>query len=88
MCVCGLYYFVVSIVAGKVTGVKVVNDTFVEWNILPDSDRGPITQYEVQFFSSSSNGAINTVGRNTASYQVNVTADFPSDGQPVYVRVS
>jgi hypothetical protein len=74
-------------VAEQVTNVRVIHQMFVEWNILSDADRGPITGYQVNLYSSTSEGRIINIDRDSVLYMVNVTEDFPPLGQPVYVRV-
>ena len=81
-------YCVVYTVPLQVMGVRVVNNGVVEWSPLANSDRGPITKYQVKFFSTTANGRIIDVDSNDVTYQVNITEDFPPLGQPVLVVVS
>lgn len=68
-------------------GVKVDNGS-VEWSPLANNDRGPITKYQVKFYSADANGRIIDVESDNVKYQVNITKDFPPLGQPVLVVVS
>uniref|UniRef100_A0A1X7SZ33 Fibronectin type-III domain-containing protein n=1 Tax=Amphimedon queenslandica TaxID=400682 RepID=A0A1X7SZ33_AMPQE len=74
-----------------VVGVKVLSGRqYVEWNV-SSSAHGVITMYEVVFYADLSDpsrrGRYIPVPSDVTVYQVNITRDFPSSGQPVYVSV-
>ena len=78
-----------SLSAPKVSDVRVLEGVIIDWMPLTD-DCVEISEYHVQFrVGKADDGSpFITVNRTKAVYEVNVTADLPLTGEPIYVVVS
>ena len=70
----------------EVEGVYVRQDGVIEWTPVSNI-YGDIKQYQLQLFSTESQGEIVELDRTDLMYEVNITEDVPMSGQPVFVRV-
>ena len=69
--------------------MEVLEGVIIDWTPLTDFCV-VISEYHIQFRVDGQAGGSSfiTVPSNKAVYEVNVTADLPSTGHPVYVVVS
>ena len=78
-----------SLSAPKVSNVEILEGIIIDWMPLTD-DCVEILEYHVQFCvgEADDGSPFITVNRTKAVYEVNVTADLPLTGAPIYVTVS